>query len=162
MEEIMILKRLAAVALAATMAFGMVACKKETTSTTLPEVRVSESGTVGDFSYTIRECELAKYQQQYFSERGFYIDALEQDDSPEFVFISCGKKDTSGYEIHVQDIKIDSSNNVTITVFEVEPAKGADTEKGEFYPAVEVSLMPWAESVTVVGFDGTVYKEAEM
>ena len=159
------IKKVATVALATSMIFGMVACKNASAAsetTGVPEILVEESGVIGGIKYTINECELQKYQINMLSKGGYYIDALEQDDSPEFVFISSGKKDTTGYGIYVQNIEIDDSNNVTITVFETEPAKGDETEKEKSYPAVVVEFEEFVASVKVVGVDGTEYAMASI
>lgn len=129
------------------MVFAMTACQTGTTATPLTPA----SGTINGMSYEISEVELAKYQQLILEERGFYIDYLDEDDSPAFVFISTGKTVSTDIKMNVSNIEV-NNKNVTITVYET---KGDATIKSN-YPTAEVELYPIPVSVTVVDTDGNV------
>ncbi len=129
------------------MVFAMTACQTGTAPTPL----TPSSGTIDGFNYTISEYEPAKYQQEILEKRGFYIDYLDQTDSPAFVFISAGKTVSTNIKMNVSNIEV-NNNSVTITIYET---KGDATLKSN-YPTVQVQLYPIPVSVTVVDTDGNI------
>lgn len=90
---------------------------------------------------------LTKYQSELLEKNDYYIDYLEELDSPTFVFI--GPAGKSLYR-HIVDITADDSQNVTITVGESNP----DMPNATQYPLISVRIYPACASVTVVNEDG--------
>lgn len=73
-----------------------------------------ETGTVGDIEYTIHQVE--PYNAN-MDKCGYYIDMLEQLDSPYFVVITSGTKTTEGAELKIVDMGMDG-NTLQILVEE--------------------------------------------
>ena len=100
-----------------TMTIGMSACGQANNQETSEPVATIETMTVNSFEIEITSVPFAKYQVDLLAKNDYYIDGLEEDDSPAFVFI--GPAGKSVYR-EVVDIQADDSQNVTITVCEVE------------------------------------------
>lgn len=129
------------------MTLGMAACNG-TNNQTAPEPEiVVESMTVNSSEIEISYIPYTKYQVNLLSDCDYYTDALEEPDSPEFVFIAPAGK--SVYR-DVTDIQVDDSQNVTITVCETS-AKIAGSNRG---PLTKVKIYPYPASVTVVDEKG--------
>ena len=78
-------------------------------------------GTVGDMEYTM----LTKDQFGcYNHSRGYYIDQLEQLDTPYFIVVSAGTNTTKGADIEISDFGMQGSTLVII----VEEVKASGTE----------------------------------
>lgn len=147
----MIKSRITMVVVSVAALFGMVACNESAPAVTYQAMN-EVSGNINGVEYSIYECEMAKYQKDMLEEKGFYVDYLEEDDSPAMVFISPGEKSFPKSEMNVQNIEVDKNKNVTITVFE---AKNED----KAYPIVEVELYPAPASIKVVDVDGNELAE---
>ena len=112
-------------------------------------------GTVGDLEYEI----LGKEQFGcYNKDRGYYIDMLEQLDSPYFIVISAGTKTTEGADIEIADFGMQGSTLVIV----VEETK----ESGMKYTglecpcaALEVDHMP--AELLIVSTTGEVFSPIE-
>ena len=72
---------------------------------------LSEKGTVGDMEYQI-----VKKEQFgcYNKDRGYYIDQLEQLDSPYFIVITSGTQTTTGADIKISDFGMQGSTLVIV------------------------------------------------
>lgn len=147
-------KRIFALVAAMIVACAMLACK-ETAPASNSQALTGE-GTVNGFEYGISEYEPAKYQISMLEEKGFYVDQLEESDSPAFVFISAGKKHGNGVSMNVKSIEADDEGNITITVFE----SGKESILGaKNYPTVQVEIYPMPKSISVFDEDGTALSE---
>ena len=95
-------------------------------------------GTVGDIEYKM----LSKEQFGcYNKDRGYYIDQLEQLDTPYFIVISAGTHTASGADIKISDFGMNGSTLVIV----VEEYKESGTEyEGLYCPcaALEVNRVP--------------------
>lgn len=146
-------KRFFALMAATMIACTMLACVKPVPAANY-QVIAENTGTINGVEYTISQYnEIMKYQIPMLEKKGFYVDALEEPDSPAIVFISAGKKHGNGVTMNVNSIEVDDDNNVTITVFEA-------GEDGSFlgkakYPTVQVTLYPFPASIRVFDADGT-------
>lgn len=134
-----------------TMTIGMSACGQTNSQETSEPVASIETMTVNSFEIEITSVPFAKYQVDLLAKNDYYIDGLEEDDSPAFVFI--GPAGKSIYR-EVVDIQADDSQNVTITVCETKSKiKGSGR-----YPITRVMIYPFPASVTVVDENGKPLK----
>lgn len=134
-----------------TMTIGMSACGQANSQETSEPVASIETMTVNSFEIEITSVPFAKYQVDLLAKNDYYIDGLEEDDSPAFVFI--GPAGKSIYR-EVVDIQADDSQNVTITVCETKSKiKGSGR-----YPITRVMIYPFPASVTVVDENGKPLK----
>lgn len=143
-------------AAALVMTIGMAACNRtnnQPSSEVPSETTVNfETMTVNSFDIEITSVPYQKYQKELLKNSDYYIDALEEPDSPAFVCI--GPAGKSVYR-DVVDVQVDDSQNVTITVCEVE----VDRIASERYPITEVTIYPFPASITVVDDQGNTLKE---
>lgn len=142
-----LIKRIACAVMAFTLITGVLTgCKANTTKVELPSfTSVKEAsgdlpakGTVGDIEYKM----LSKDQMGcYNKDRGYYIDQLEQLDSPYFIVISAGTHTSSGADIKISDFGMNGST--LVIVVEEYKDSGAKYE-GLNCPcaALEVNKMP--------------------
>jgi len=113
-------------------------------------------GTVGDMEYSI----LSKDQYGcYNKDRGYYIDMLEQLDSPYFIVITTGTQTTGGADIEISDFGMQGSTLVIV----VEETKAS----GEKYTGLEcpcavleVDHMP--AEILIVSTTGEQFNPIEM
>lgn len=134
-----------------TMTIGMAACGQANNQETSEPVATIETMTVNSFEIEITSVPFAKYQVDLLAKNDYYIDGLEEDDSPAFVFI--GPAGKSVYR-EVVDIQADDSQNVTITVCETKSKiKGSSRN-----PITQVMIYPFPASVTVVDENGEPLK----
>lgn len=134
-----------------TMTIGMAACGQANNQETSEPVATIETMTVNSFEIEITSVPFAKYQVDLLAKNDYYIDGLEEDDSPAFVFI--GPAGKSVYR-EVVDIQADDSQNVTITVCETKSKiKGSSRN-----PITQVIIYPFPASVTVVDENGKPLK----
>ena len=106
-----------------------------------------ETMTVNSFDIEITHIPFAKYQVDLLAKNDYYIDALDEPDSPAFVFIGPAGK---SFCREIVDIQADDSQNVTITV----RTASADILGSNKYPITQVTIYPFPASVTVVDDNG--------
>lgn len=115
------IRRIACTVMALTLVTGILTgCKKDTTESTaeLPEYTsimdqsgdLPVTGTVGDMEYRIMGEEFSCYNKP----RGYYVDQLEQLDSPAFVVISAGIQTRTGGELNITDLGMQGSKLVIV------------------------------------------------
>lgn len=93
-----------------------------------------------------------------YSERGYYVDTLNQPNAPYYYIISMGEQNTGGYSIKITDVKIDENNNVNVTVKEKEPKQGEVTTMGFTCPTCELELSEEPNSITIKDTNGNEYE----
>lgn len=184
----MFMKKIMAMALVTTMAVGMVGCggsgsatgtapvtttATESTATeataTEPSTSVSVSddqpepfpmaGQTGGYSYEIHE-DYGYFQKS--KEQGFWLDALEEDDSPLFIIINAGKETNDKLKAVVTDLTINGSS-VEVTVDFV-PMSDAEAKEADTPLKTGITIQHGAEhirKVTVKTVDGTEVKRIE-
>lgn len=129
------------------MVIGMAACNGANTQPAPTGEAKVETMTVNSFDIEISSVPYAKYQTEILKDCDYYIDGLDESDSPAFIFIAPAGK--SVYR-EVADIQADDSQNVTITVRETTATViGSDTN-----PITQVKIYPFPASVTVVDENG--------
>lgn len=110
-----LIKKIACVLMAFTLITSIfTGCSKSDTQWFLPNDislknqygSVPEQGTVGDIEYRILP---ADSYSCYGKECGYYIDQLEQLDTPYFIVITSGSKTTEGAEISIVDLGMDGT-----------------------------------------------------
>ncbi|MBR2294824.1 MAG: hypothetical protein IJ869_03585 [Clostridiales bacterium] len=99
---------------------------------------LSPDGTVGDMEYRIMgQDQYGCYNQG----RGYYIDTLDQPDSPYFIVVSAGIPEREGGELTITDLGMQDST--LVIVVEEKEATGAKTDELDCPCAVlEVDHMP--------------------
>ena len=184
----MFMKKIMAMALVTTMAVGMVGCggsasatgtapvittATESTATeataTEPATSVAVSddqpepfpmaGQTGGYSYEIHE-DYGYFQKS--KEQGFWLDALEEDDSPLFIIINAGKETNDKLKAVVTDLTINGSS-VEVTVDFV-PMSDAEAKEADTPLKTGITIQHGAEhirKVTVKTVDGTEVKRIE-
>ena len=102
------------------------------------EGNLPEKGKINDMEYSI----LSKDQFGcYNKDRGYYIDMLEQLDSPYFIIISAGKEAPSGTDIRIADFGMKDSTLV-IVVEEYLDSKAEYRDLNCPCAVLEVTQMP--------------------
>ena len=102
------------------------------------EGNLPEKGKINDMEYSI----LSKDQFGcYNKDRGYYIDMLEQLDSPYFIIISAGKEAPSGTDIRIADFGMKDSTLV-IVVEEYLDSKAEYKDLNCPCAVLEVTQMP--------------------
>jgi len=180
----MFMKKIMAMALVTTMAVGMVGCGGSasatgtapvtTTTSTEPEAVEPEApatvsddnpelfpmaGQTGGYSYEIHE-DYGYFQKS--KEQGFWIDTLEEDDSPLFIIINAGKKTKDKLKAVVTDLTINGSS-VEVTVDFV-PMSDAEAKEADTPLKTGITIQHGAEhlrKVTVKTVDGTEVKRLD-
>ena len=110
-----------------------------------------DQGTVGDIEYRILPKESFGCNRK---DRGYYIDQLEQLDTPYFIVITSGSKTTEGAEISIVDLGMDG-DTLQILVVEKDGSNGAFTSPYSPCCALEVNKVP--AEVVIHGNDGKVF-----
>ena len=143
-----LIRRIACAVMAFTLMAGVfTGCKANKTSKVdLPqftsvkdaEGNLPEKGKINDMEYSI----LSKDQFGcYNKDRGYYIDMLEQLDSPYFIIISAGKEAPSGTDIRIADFGMKDSTLV-IVVEEYLDSKAEYKDLNCPCAVLEVTQMP--------------------
>ena len=143
-----LIRRIACAVMAFTLMAGVfTGCKANKTSKVdLPqftsvkdaEGNLPEKGKINDMEYSI----LSKDQFGcYNKDRGYYIDMLEQLDSPYFIIISAGKEAPSGTDIRIADFGMKDSTLV-IVVEEYMDSKAEYKDLNCPCAVLEVTQMP--------------------
>ena len=114
-------KKIACAVMAFTLIAGVVTgCKANTkkaadlpsfTSVKDPSGSLPEKGTVGDMEYAIMKKEQFGC---YNKPKGYYIDQLEQLDSPMYIIITLGTKAAKGSDIEIRDFGMQGSTLVIV------------------------------------------------
>ena len=169
----MFMKKIMAMALVTTMAVGMVGCGGSgsatgtepaiTTAATEPTASASVSddnpepfpmaGQTGGYPYEINE------NYGYFQksrEQGFWIDALEEEDSPLYIIINVGKQAEGKCKAVVTDLTINGTKaEVTVDFVSL---SDAEAKEGDAASKTGITILHGAEhikKVTVKTVDGT-------
>ena len=143
-----LIRRIACAVMAFTLMAGVfTGCKANKTSKVdLPqftsvkdaEGNLPEKGKINDMEYSI----ISKEQFGcYNKDRGYYIDMLEQLDSPYFIIISAGKEAPSGTDIRIADFGMKDSTLV-IVVEEYMDSKAEYKDLNCPCAVLEVTQMP--------------------
>ncbi len=89
--------------------------------------------------------------------RGYYIDMLDQPNSPYFVIINSGERNTGGYGISVVDIGV-QDGEVIITVEETMPSPNDIVTQAFTYPSCAVVFDKLPENFRVISIMGEEFK----
>lgn len=117
--------------------------------------KLPKSGEIEGCNFMILEC---NNTSPLARNRGYYIDMLDQPNSPYFVVINSGERNTGGYGISVVDIGV-QDGEVIITVEETFPSSGDIVTEAITYPSCEVKFDKLPETFRVVDTMGEVFKE---
>ena len=116
---------------------------------------VPEKGTVGDYEYRILGKDEYRAKQ---AERGYYIDRLEQEDSPYYIVICSGEKNTGGYDIGIAGIDY-QDGALLITVKETSPAPGDMVTQAIEYPCCVLELDKLPDAIHIVNTEGVDFND---
>lgn len=90
--------------------------------------------------------------------RGYYIDMLDQPNSPYYIIINSGERNTGGYDIKVVDIGV-QDGEVIITVEETSPSSNDIVTQVITYPSCTVEFDKLPENFRVINTMGEEFKE---
>lgn len=89
------------------------------------------------------------YNSEYAT-RGYYIN--QTDEKTVLITIASGMKNTGGYDINIENIKVDNKN-VKIEVKEKEPQNNSIVNQVIKYPIVQVELSEMPKSLIIKNID---------
>jgi len=116
---------------------------------------VPEKGTAGDYEYRIVSKDECRTTQ---TERGYYIDKLEQEGSPFYIVICAGEKNTGGYDIEIVGVDY-QDGALTITVKETSPEPGDMVTQAFEYPCCILELDKMPAALNIVNTDGVAFND---
>ncbi len=159
-----IIKKIACAVMAFTLTAGMfTGCKAKASKAVLPEytsvknesANLPEKGTVGDRKYRIiSQDKFGCYNKP----RGYYIDMLEQENSPYYVVISGGTQTRSGAKIEIKDLGMQGSKLVIV----VEETKATgDKYEGLECPCAVLELNTMPGELLIVNTSGKTFEKIE-
>ena len=125
------------------------------TSVKDPDGSLAQQGKIGDTEYKI----LSKESYGcYNKDRGYYIDQLEQLDSPYFIVITSGSKTVDGHDINIVDLGMQGST-IVIVVEEIDNA-GTTFQSPEAPCCVlEVDHDHYPTELLIVNTNGEVFNQ---
>ena len=160
-----IIKTVLAVMAFAAVLPGMTACKEaKVTVISAPVGYVSakgdagelpDTGTLGGYEYSILKPETRG--QGIKKNRGYYIDTLEELNSPYLLFISMGEKGSGGYEINVSDVLVNDQGAMTVVVEETSPS-GEEVTGEMTAPYCGVKLKKCPDDIKVIDIYGNEFR----
>lgn len=112
-------------------------------------------GKAGNHTYKILT--LDEYGNLMYKDRGYYIDALEEPDSPYFIVICSGEKNTGGYDIKITDIGL-QDGELLITVEESSPDPDAIVTQAITYPYTVLKLDKMPGVVRIFNTKGEIFR----
>ena len=121
---------------------------KEDNNGTLPE-----KGQVGTMKYEILGKDTYGNLMEKTKERGYYVDQLEQLDTPYFIVIYSGKKNTGGYDVKIVDLGL-NDGELIITVEETSPAPDSAVTQAIDYPYCVLKLDKMPKDFKIVNTNG--------
>jgi len=107
---------------------------------------VPDQGTVNGIEYSINYGDYNYYKNKKI---GYFVDTLDEPNSPFIVTITQGEKPSGGYSVRVVGIDVDASNTVTITVDFVSPGEGSEVTAAMTYPGCVINFRPQPSNVVV-------------
>jgi len=133
------------------------AFEEEETEETEQSRELPDEGTVGGYNYRILTHN--EYGNLMIDERGYYIDSLDQPNSPFFVVICSGWRATGGYELNITNVDIQGDEFV-ITVTETAPGPTQMVTQAITYPYCVLELDRLPEDLKVVEANGNEFPNA--
>ena len=154
-----LIRKIACAVMAVTLIAGVfTGCKanKAASTTALPSYTsvkdpsgdLPEKGTVGDMKYTIMKKEQFGC---YNKDRGYYIDQLEQLDSPYYIVISGGTQTRTGADITISDFGMQGS---TLVIVVEETKASGEKFTGLECPCAELEVDHMPEDLLIVSTTG--------
>ena len=129
------------------------------TSVKDPDGNLPQEGTVGDIKYTILGKENYGTQEK---KRGYYVDQLEQLDSPYFIVVTAGSDAAEGSDIQIVDLGMQGSTLVIIVDETVNPGE-KNTSTGDTPCCVlEIGHDNVPEDIQIVSTSGEEFKLIEL
>ena len=110
-----------------------------------------------DIGYKI-PCEVSVNVSDYL-EPGYYIDTFNKPNSPYLLIITLGKRNTGGYSISVDDIKIDNKSNVSVTVHENKPSESDIVTQALTYPYICIQFNKAINKVEIKDTEGKIFNQ---
>ena len=112
-------------------------------------------GTVGDIKYRILEQNSLSVHEK---KSGYYIDMLEQLDSPYFIVITSGPKTNEGAEISIVDLGMDGS---TLQILVMENEKSGGSSVAKFSPSCVLEVDHLPEEIQIHDKTGKIFSLIE-
>ena len=162
-----LIKKIACAVMAFTLIAGVfTGCKAKTAVTTAelpgftsvkdPSGNLPAKGTVGDMAYTILEKE---HYGCYNKSRGYYIDQLEQLDSPYFIVITSGTQTATGADVKITDFGMQGS---TLVIVVEETKASGEKYKGLDCPCAVLEVDHLSADLLIVSTTGDQFHLIEM
>lgn len=114
-------------------------------------------GTISGIDYKILYNN--EYETRQFRERGFFINTLNQPNSPYWYIITMGEKGSEGYSIKIVNVKIDKDKNVEVIVRETVPPENSSFTTAFTYPTCCLKLSEGAETIVIKNTKGEIFNE---
>ena len=111
-------------------------------------------GTVDGYEYTVAKPQGLDIPDQ--KTRGFYIDTLEEPDSPYYFIICSGQKNTGGHDIKIVDLGM-NGNTLYIVAEETSPAPDEMVTEAFEYPYCVLELDKMPESYMIINTGGVIF-----
>lgn len=130
---------------------------KEKDNNPEPEKEFPLEGTINGYSYKISSVDMDGNRKK--TERGYYIDTLNQPNAPYYYFITSGEKNTGGYSIKVKSMDVDNEGNAKVIVIEENPPKDAIVTMAFTYPTVVIEVNKAFKSIKIENTSGIEFQE---
>ena len=111
---------------------------------------LEDKGTIGGIEYEV-------YNEGHVNgsgKRGYFIETLDQPDSPYYIIINAGEYASGGYDIRIVDLNIDDQGRFVITVDETSPAPGSEVTAVMTYPYCGLKVNKVPDKLKIVDSNG--------
>ena len=129
------------------------------TSVKDPDGTLAQKGKAGDIEYSILDKSSFGTNAK---KRGYYVDQLEQLDSPYFIVISAGSKTKDGYDINITDLGMQGSTLVIIVDETVNPGEKNASTGDTPCCVLEIGHDNVPEDIRIVSTSGEEFKLIEL
>ena len=113
-----------------------------------------QSGSIGSYEYKLPGRDSYRSMEK---DRGYYIDMLEEENSPYYYVICSGLKNTGGYDIKIVDIGMDGQTLI-VTVEETSPDPMSMVTEALDYPYCVLMTDKKVASIKIVTAQGYEFK----
>ena len=129
------------------------------TSVKDPNGTLAQKGKAGEIEYSILDKSTFGTNAK---KRGYYVDQLEQLDSPYFIVISAGSKTKDGYDINITDLGMQGSTLVIIVNETVNPGEKNASTGDTPCCVLEIGHDNVPEDIRIVSTSGEEFKLIEL
>lgn len=91
------------------------------------------------------------------TQRGYYIDTLNQINAPYYYIICMGEKSTGGYSLNIKEVN-KTETQTEIIVEEIEPKAGSIVTMAFTYPTIMVEFPEYQDNIIIKNTKGEVFE----